>query len=222
MGWVMPTYRRPEQCKKVIDCLTYTGCSTPGIVVVNGLDDVEAYQSIKLPSGWQMAFMPVNIGVCNAMNWAFKNHPNEPFYGLICDDEYVYTNGWDKKLIEAAGNKGIAHGNDKWQSPRRMHLYVTWGGDLLREIGWWSLPGLWHWYHDNVFEQLMAGLPAVKYCENVVGEHKHYLANKAKKDVTYATGESRAKQDQLVYQTWAFREYPVLRKKLEAFYGVNQ
>lgn len=219
--WLLPTYRRPDKCAEVIRCLTFTGCTTPGIVVVNGTDDVEAYQKIKLPSNWQMAIMPNNIGVCGAMNWAFYAYPNDAFYGLICDDEYVYSSDWDKKLIQAAGSNGVAHGNDKWQSGKRMHAYVTWGGDLVREVGFWALPGLWHWYHDNVWEQLMSGRTVTTFCQDVLCEHKHYIANKAKKDITYATGESRAAQDQLVFQKWAFSPtgYPAMRDKLDKFYG---
>lgn len=219
--WVLPTYNRPDKCRDVLKAIIYTGCSTPGLVIVNGTDRLAEYQAIPLPKDWQMVIMPQNIGVCNAMNWAFNRYPNEPFYGLICDDEFVYTTGWDKKLIAAAGSRGIAHGNDKWQAPRRMHMYVTWGGDLLREIGWWALPGLWHWYHDNVWEQLMAGNSAVKFCEEVYCEHKHYIAGKTAKDVTYATGESRASQDQLIFQRWAFNGYPALKSKLDNFYSTN-
>lgn len=218
MPWVMPTYRRPKQCEAVLRCIIEIGCSTPGVVIVNGTDDIDAYQKIKLPKGWEMIILPQNIGCCGAMNWYFNKYPNESFYGLACDDEWVYTSGWDKTLVAAAGTKYIAHANDHWQSGKRQHLYVTWGGDLLREIGWWALPGLWHWFHDDVHENLSNGLNNVKFCQDVMGSHKHYLAGKAEKDYTYQSGESRNGIDYLVFQKWMLTEYPALKKRLIEFY----
>ncbi len=219
MAWFLPTYRRPKECAAVIRCIMAVGCSTPGVVIVNGLDDVEEYKKIKLPKDWQMIFLPQNIGCCGAMNWAFRNYPNESFYGLLCDDEFIYSAGWDKTLIAAAGTKYIAHANDQWQSSKRQHLFVTFGGDLIRFIGFWALPGLWHWFHDDVFENLSNGLPTSKFCKDVMGEHKHYLAGKAKKDDTYKSGESRNGQDHMIFQRWMATEYPLLKRRLVEFYG---
>lgn len=216
--WLLPTYRRPSKCGEVLKAINYVGVSSPGLVLVNGTDDEKAYRALKLPPGWMMEILPVNIGLCGAMNWTFHHYPNEPFYGLICDDEYVYTTGWDQRLIEAADTKYIAHGNDKWQSGKRMHAYVTWGGDLLRQIGWWALPGLWHWFHDDAWEQIASGLNIVKFCEDVYCEHKHYLAGKAEKDKTYLAGESRMMNDRQVYQAWLLTQYPELKRKLPLLY----
>jgi hypothetical protein len=217
--WVLPTYKRPDKCQAVLKAIKYVGNSSPGLIVVNGTEDAVAYQKMDLPPNWSMAILPQNIGVCGAMNWAFNRYPNEPFYGLICDDEYVYSTGWDKTLIDAAGAKNVSHGNDKWQSGKRMHAYVTWGGDLIRHLGWWALPGLWHWYHDNVWELLMQGTNAVKFCDTVHCEHKHYLAGKTVKDATYTSGESRAMQDQAIFQQWVMTELPRVRQKLSEFYS---
>lgn len=218
MAWLLPTYRRPERCAEVIRCINYVGCSTPGTVLVNGTDDVKEYQKIKLPKDWQMVILPQNIGCCGAMNWYFNKYPNEDFYGLICDDELVYSTDWDKTLIAAAGTKYIAHANDGWQSGKRNHLYTTFGGDYLRLLGYWALPGLWHWFFDNCHENLSAGLNNTRFCQDVKGAHKHYLAGKAEKDYTYESGESRNGMDQMIFQDWMINQYPALKRKLAAFY----
>ncbi len=166
-----------------------------------------------------MVVLPQNIGCCGAMNWAFREYPNEPFYGLVCDDEWVYSAGWDKRLIDAAGSKYIAHGNDKWQSGKRQHAYVTFGGDLIRVLGWWALPGLWHWFHDDVFENLSNNLNNTRFCEDVLCEHKHYLAGKAEKDDTYKSGESRNGMDHMIFQRWLINDYPIIKRRLVEFYG---
>lgn len=218
MVWVLPTFRRPDKCAEVLKCIITVGCSTPGIVIVNGVDDINEYRKIKLPKDWQMVVLPQNIGVCGAMNWVFNKYPNEPFYGLVCDDEYIYSTDWDKALVAAAGSKYIAHANDGWQSGKRIHLYATWGGDLIREVGYWAIPGLWHWFFDNQWENLVSGLPAVNFCQDIKGAHKHYLAGKTEKDYTYSSGESRAAMDQMVFQNWLITEYPNLKRKIAKLY----
>lgn len=220
--WILPTYRRPDKCNDVLKCIIAVGCTTPGIVIVNGMDDYIEYQKIELPKDWQMIFLPQNIGCCGAMNWAFNKYPNEPFYGLLCDDELIYSTDWDKTLTAAAGSKYMAHANDGWQSGKRPHCYVTWGGDLIREVGWMSLPGLWHWYHENAWEMLASGLPMIRFCQDVRGEHKHYLAGKAEKDYTYQAGESRNGNDQMIFQNWVITQYPILKRKLALFYDKDK
>lgn len=216
--WCLPTYKRPKQCAAVLKCIMAVGCSTPGIVVVNGTDDIEEYSKIALPKDWQMVVLPQNIGCCGAMNWVFNKYPNEPFYGLICDDEWVYSTDWDKKLTAAAGTKYISHANDRWQSGKRIHCYATFGGDLIREIGYWAIPGLWHWFFDDQVEAIANNMNIVRFCEDVLGEHKHYLAGKAKKDDTYKSGESRNGMDHMTFQRWMVTDYPIIKQRLIEFY----
>jgi hypothetical protein len=187
------------------------GCSTPGVVIINGGD----YSGLRVPHGWDIEIMPENIGLCGAMQHYFRTHPDEPFYGLACDDEYVYTPGWDTTLTKTAGSSFIAFGNDGWQSGRRQHGYVTWGGDLVRKVGFLSLPGLWHWYHDDVWEAIAERMALNRFCPNVHLEHKHYRAQKSEDDETYILGRSRSEADAGVYTKWYNEELPSLIARLK-------
>lgn len=191
------------------------GCTTPGIVIVQGTETDYSEVKAVLPSDWKITTLPHNHGICGAMQWFFNHHPHEPFYGLVCDDEHVFTPGWDRTLIEAAGKNCISHGNDGWQSERRIHGYATWGGDLLRAVRWWAIPGLWHWYFDDVWERIAADLNLRRWCPEVKVEHKHYLAGKTEKDATYAAGESMSRNDQRVFYAWLNYEWPHLRQMLQ-------
>lgn len=216
MGWLLPTHNRPEQCSAVLAQIKRLGNCTIGCVMVNGREQADDYKRLEawLPDGWYMEFLPQNLGMCGAMQHYFHGHPNDPFYGLVCDDEYVFTPGWDKTLVEAAGKFGIAHGNG-WQSQNRLHNYVTWGGDLIRTVGWWALPGLWHWFFDDAWEAIAGALGLRRFCPTVNTEHRHYLAGKAERDATYALGESRATQDQQRFLDWHRHEWPALLERLE-------
>jgi hypothetical protein len=109
--WLLPTYKRPGACAAVLGQINKVGCSTDGLVFVNGAEgewrlNYSQMLAAHLPPGWTAHFNTDNIGCDAAMNWCFKHYPDEPFYGLICDDEYVYTPGWDRRLI-AEGGTGL-------------------------------------------------------------------------------------------------------------------
>lgn len=212
--WFLPSYNRPEKCKEVLQQIRRVGCSTPGLLFVNG-GDHEPYKELELPDNWTIQFSDTNLGVCGAMNWCFNSYPDEAFYGLICDDEYVYTPEWDKKLIMAAGKTRISHGNDGWQSKQRIHAYATYGGDIVRACGWWAPPGLWHWFFDDVWELIAKDFKFRRFVPEVKCEHKHYLAQKSEKDETYEAGESKKDSDQANYNKFMNEIYPALKENLK-------
>ena len=72
----------------------------------------------------------------------------------------------------------------------------------MRRIGFLSLPGLWHWYHDDVWEYIAARDNLNVFCSEVRVEHRHYRAKKAAKDATYQMGESRKHHDREVFFKW--------------------
>lgn len=215
--WILPSYKRPEQCRAVLQQIISVGCETPGILFVQSGE--AEYQDMEIPKGWQRILMSHNVGLCRSMNYVFEQFPKEPFYGLICDDEYVFTPGWDKRLLEASGSWNIAHGNDGWQSSRRIHTYATWGGDLIRTVGWWALPGLWHWYFDDVWEKIADECGLRRFCYDVKTEHKHYLSGKVPKDDTYLMGEARSQEDQWLYSKFMANDFLPLTSLIKSRMG---
>lgn len=237
--WCLPSLNRPAQCKEVIERLKKHGCSTPGILFVNTTKDIltdldpeadeeiernaaeakaarmiEEYKSIELPEGWKIIVNDGNFGLCGSMNRVFKEHPNEPFYGMITDDEFIATDGWDKTLIEAAGNLNISHGNNGWQSDRRIHGFMTVGGDLVREIGYMFPQGMWHWYSDDVYEAIAARTGFRRFCRDVKIENRHWMLGNVKKDKTYELSESRNVQDREIFFRWLESDLPAIMKRI--------
>lgn len=155
-----------------------------------------------------------NLGLCGALNYVFTQYPDEPFYGMITDDEFVATDRWDKILIEAAGKWNISHGNNGWQSDRRIHGFMTIGGELARIIGYLMPQGLWHWYSDDVYESIAAHTGLRKFCPEVKIENKHWMLGNAMKDDTYILSESRTVQDREIFLRWQKNELPQIVKRI--------
>ena len=149
--FVLPTLSRPEQCAAVLRRIKDSGCTSKGMVFLNGDSHrQEYYDSVlphALPDGWGFIFWPKNLGAIGALNKVFDMYPDEPWYGFIADDEMLAEDApsdWDRRLIEAAGDWKIAHGWEDWNDGRRCQGYPVWGGKLLRAVGYWALPTCWH------------------------------------------------------------------------------
>lgn len=221
--YLYPTYNRPSQCEALLEHLNTVGVNSPGVVWVNGgtKANTDKYQDILsrlLPPSWKAVFHEKNIGLCGAANELFKQNPDEPFYGLITDDEYVYTPDWDKSLIEAAGKWNVAHGNNHWQSHLRCHGYSTFGGELVRAVGYLFPQGLWHWFSDDVWESIARACGLEVFLQDVNIEDKHWMnpRHRTPKDDTYLLGESRAMQDQQIFFKWRKEEFPAIVRRVIA------
>ena len=212
--WIFVSYNRPERCRHALKSMVDAGLSTPGKLIVNGAKH-EEYAEIGLPPDWERIHLPENLGLCGALNWSLCQFPHEPWYGTPTDDDEVYTHGFDKTLIEAAGSWCISHANDHWQSQSRLWSYCTYGGDLLRTIGQWFPDGLWHYYADDLYECIVRELGNRRWCKQINTAHKHHYAGTAPDDHTYQTGRSRWGEDSARFESWKSNEWQTLREKLK-------
>jgi hypothetical protein len=137
------------------------GMTGSGLIALSEVDPtIDAYRALDLPPGWQLMICPVGASsVCHALRLAFKTYPNEPWYGQIGENLGVESDGFEQRLVAAAGPKGVASGNDMWQAHEdihrgRMRGAVVFGGDLLRALGYWSPEGFGHNYFDDVWETI--------------------------------------------------------------------
>lgn len=223
MGWILPTHGRPEKCAAVLQRIKDIGCETPGVVIVNG-GDIEAYKRLvtpQLPAQWALSSVPTNLGCCPLLNIYNFTHRNEPWYGLICDDEFVETPGWDLRLVAAAGSRFVANANDRWQSERRVHACPVIGGELARAVGMLTIPGTWHWAgFDCFWETICERFQLRRFCPDVFVEHRHPLNRKATMDETARLASSRALQDMRRFHNWHAHDWPRLAARLVRQFGL--
>lgn len=181
--WIIPTLSRPQNVAELLRQASALDASE-GIVFVNGTAQRVEYEKLRLPDGWKIEFYEKNIGAIGALNWLLKEYPNEPFYGFIGDDEFVYSKGWNIQLTQAAGDWNVSHANDGWQSGRRIHSYVCIGGELARAVGYLAVPGCWHWFgFDAMWEVVAQHLPVRRFLEQVETEHRHFMNHKVARDI---------------------------------------
>lgn len=176
------------------------GAATPRGIVANG--EHEKYQA-ALP--WEAVYYaPENIGALGALNWALGNYPDAPWYGFVADDEFVNTPEFDKKLIAAAGDWDIAHGDDGFNKGARFQGYAVIGGKLASAVGYLALRECHHWYgFDSMWESLArAGACKKVFVPEVKVDHRHPYHGKGDMDSCYELGSSQKDIDQQVYFHW--------------------
>lgn len=104
--------------------------------------------------------------------------------GFIGDDHRMRTPGWDARLAEAAGEWGIAYGNDLLRGAE-LPTSVVMSADLIRVLGKMAPSELWHMYCDDYWLALGRQLGRITYLDDVIVEHLHPAAGKAQLDDSY-------------------------------------
>ena len=165
--------------------------TSPGIVFVD--ETVNLYRNLRLPKNWRLHLSPTWGSLQASMQYVFKRYPDASHYGWLADDTVPRTEGWDTELERSAGSFGFAHANDDWHShdPTNRYEYergddmsagLCWGGDLVRTVGWWALPGVTQAGIDTAWTALIGPLGLVRYRHDIVVEHKHYRTGKRPED----------------------------------------
>ena len=158
--------------------------SLPGRVLIDS--DDKSYADFTLPTGWEFIVGP-RAPTQVIINRAFKEYPNEPWYGLVCDDMVFGPFGWDEVLAKAAGKHHIAWGNDGRWGPKLCTSFFV-GGDLVRLYGWLAHPAFGHLYVDSVWWMIAKGANLARYHPEI--RATHYNA----KDQTYKERAIRGDQ----------------------------
>ena len=202
--WILPSYKRPDQCRAVLEACVRSGMVTPGVLIING--PAEGYD-FDLPEGWTRHHEPENIGFAAALNKGVALAPDAPWFGVLSDDCYPETDGWDRALVDAASDRYIAHCDDHWHSDLgRAAGIVVLGGALVRALGFLTVPDTWHSYCDDLWEAIWADFNNRRYLKAVTCRNPHPMKGDAPADETYKTaygpGMATMHKDGEVYRTW--------------------
>jgi hypothetical protein len=193
--------------------------ATGQIAVYVNRDDAAlvAYERDCPGQGCLVLTLPAGtVGSAEALRWAVgEDFPDEPWYGLISDDNLPETAGFEAALVSAAGTWGIASANDGWQSNAdpeisRMQSATVFGGDLIRSVGYLAPEGFKHLYIDDVWEVIGRELGNWRILMDVVVRHDHPIKDGRPMDATHALVNSSpvAEHDCARFMAWRANEAP--------------
>lgn len=182
--WLLSTRKRPEQAQAAVDACQSAGMTSQGVVYIDG----GIYPRLRLPKNWVKHEEPEHLGLQGSMQWAYHAYPDATQYGWLADDTRPRTRGWDKALEEAAGCANLACARDGLNKPDEILLGhnlssgLCWGGDLVRAVGWWALPGVFQAGIDTAWTDLVRPWGRHRYLPDVFVEHLHWKNNTRPED----------------------------------------
>jgi hypothetical protein len=189
------------------------GMTHRGVLWADGTD----YASVRLPKNWQLIQRDENLGIGPVMNAVFKRFRSASHYGWLADDTLPRTPQFDQRLVEAAGDYGLAYAHDGGYRSNadydgaigdglELTAGLVWSGGLLLAAGWWALPGLRQAYVDVVWCHLISALGLARYTPEVIVEHMQWRNGKRQRDAwdEMADGPSSSivMADRVVYDRW--------------------
>ena len=184
MGWFCPTFQRPERLAEL--ALSWERCQpeTPLQVRVWEKDPRrEDYFKYDWPETWHFTVTGAEWAG-DALNQYYDWKSNEPFYGFIGDDIVLRTVHGLDALEQAAGKMFMAFPNDTvWRHQLATHFCL--GGDTVRAMGFIIPRNFYHFHMDMALQHIMMNCGLMRYCPQVIFQHKHFLFGTAYRDDTY-------------------------------------
>lgn len=197
--WILPSRSRPKNITRLLAAFKETGGDTPVWLRLDGGDPMlGGYpRQSDLPWLWELSLGP-RCPLSEIYAEAFQLFCGAEWFGFIADDVVPETQEWDRKLIEIAGTDGMAvpaGGHDPDGTP---HFVL--GGDLVRSVGWLSLPGLHRLYIDTVWADIARERGVLIRVPEVVLKHHHFSNKLALYDSIYR--KPSKDKDKETYNAW--------------------
>ena len=219
--WFMPSWGRPERLSEL---LAAPGGWPSEVNVLVNRDDPR-YSEYRLaaarPGPWVIRTLDEGTRCADAHRFASQLWANEPFYGLLCDDQWPVTVGWHEALVKAAGTKCIAGPSGTPEFPLLRTALVL-GGDLVRAMGSLVPPPVKHNFEDNFWDEVAADFNILRPVPEHIVEHRHWLRGEAAKDATYLRGSQDFEVDRGIWEQWRQSEDCLeMKKRVAKLLGSN-
>lgn len=198
---LLPTRGRAALVQRLFESLIQTTADLRGLEVVLYIDeDDSASHKISSPAFPLIKLVGPPGMTMGSMNRACYDASHGRYVMLINDDVIFRTPDWDTQVIETFNcfpdDIGLVYGNDLDQGAAipTFPIISRTVCDVLGEIcprGYKNLHIESHLF--DVFKQLVRlGYDRVRYLEDVVFEHMHYIVDKAARDQVYDKKNQRA------------------------------
>jgi hypothetical protein len=210
-----PTRNRPQAAYEMAATFRETAVlfATSLVLVVDHDDpELDAYREVPhrlnhssgvlLPSDPVMVMEVDGGSLTKATNEAAARvWDDDVIIGHVGDDHRFRTLGWDRTIVHALREPGIAYGDDLFQGPV-LPTAVFMSAIIPRTLGWYALPGTRHLRIDTAWKDLGAGLDRLHYLPDVIIEHMHPAAGKGERDAGYDVAIEARQEDKEAWLAW--------------------
>jgi hypothetical protein len=194
---VVPTRGRPEKSIEFYEEFKRTSTITD---LVFGLDDDDVEYPRIDGVLYEVNPRAMMNGTLNLI--ANKYADKYEYIAFMGDDHRPRTIGWDQKLVDSIANvkNGIAYGNDLFQG-ENLPTAVLLKSTIVKTLGFMAPTSLKHLYLDNFWKDMGQELNSLRYLDDVIIEHMHFLVGKSEEDSGYVEVNSYeiSNHDRLAY-----------------------
>ena len=205
---IVPSRGRPRSIARLLDSVRETSRLDTRLHVAVDEDDetLPQYQAVMAKAGGAGDVLETGPrkGLCGWTNKVALDRAGEyPFLASFGDDHVPRTPGWDRALCGAIGDMGGTGFSWPWDGTSEIVPEAcVMSSDIVRALGWMSLPGLAHWYQDTAWGDLGRGAGCIRHLRAVAVDHVHPRARKVNGDATYAESGRSLEADRAVYYAW--------------------
>lgn len=203
---LVPSRGRPGNVTRLADACAQT-CRT-NYVLAFGFDDDDMASIPPIAHGMESWVRP-RMGLTAWTNELAGLHPDAPYLASLGDDMVPVTDGWDERLITAVEHMGggFAYPDDRRRNDIPEAVVVD--ARIVKELKWFALPALEHWFIDNVWADLGRGAgDRLRWCPEVIVEHRHPNVTGGPSDPTYHEAAGRFTKDAAAYRRWRLYDMP--------------
>lgn len=204
---LVPSRGRPANVARLIDACERT-CRADTMLHF-GFDDDDPLltENYKMIGGYSYTAVRPRMGLAAWTNELAALNMDVPHLASLGDDMVPVTDGWDVRLVEAAGPAGMSYPDDGRRDDVPEAVVVS--TVIVKTLGWFALPSLEHWYVDNVWADLGSGAGCLAYLPDVRVDHRHPNVTGERGDRTYWDAGRKYGADLAAYQRWRMRQMRV-------------
>lgn len=218
---VVPTRGRPGNIRRMVQAWRTTN-ATADLMLSYDSDDPQGpeYAEVAKTAGLltyvNSGSTPMVPAIHNAIRPIVGRYQAVGTFG---DDHVPRTPGWDEKVLRALAEPGIeiVYGDDLHRGEDLPTQWVM-TSRLVWALGRRLVPApVDHQFSDRSVLDLGRAAGCIRYLPDVVIEHMHYAAGKAKKDAGYQRVNAKAKylRDQRAYQRWKDQDLPRIARQIK-------
>lgn len=215
IGILVPTRKRRDNAARLIKAVADTALLQTDIIFAID-DDDPSYEGLlreeKVAAWVEQGNIKVERGARRTCpEWtnqlALKYAGEYKALASFGDDHAPETPYWDSLMLAALDElgTGMVYGNDTLQGANLPTAPVI-SSEAIVALGWMFLPGLIHFFADNVIKDIFEMINRSRYLPEVTIRHYHYVFGTAPPDITYAEAAPAWGHDEPFYFSWRGRD----------------
>lgn len=184
---LVPSRGRPQNIQRLVDGFSDTVADLVNTKLVVGVDDddVTKDEYLKISAPFLEIVVGPRLRLAGTLNEiAEQRMDSYDILGFMGDDHLPRTQGWDNRIREAMIPLGVVYGNDLIQGPN-LPTEVFLDSEIVRRLGYYVPRGFIHLFLDNTWKTWGEQTGTLRYLDDVVIEHLHFINGKAEHDAGY-------------------------------------